>query len=183
MYYEPSLHARTVQLPVFSTFEVVAVFLHRASFNAVVVYRPGSCNTTQSFFDDFCDLLECLSTLSAPLMIAGDFNIHVDDATDTHAVIVYISTSTQYSPTHVHGHTLDLLITRESRRPERRCASGRPAAVVRPRVRRRRLQLSAVAVYDLNRVSSSTQLARTRCRRLRRRPATVRAVSGTTSRP
>jgi len=38
----------------------------------------------------------------------------------------------------------------------RRGASGRPAAVVRPRVRRRRLQLSAAAVYDLNRVSSST---------------------------
>ena len=77
----------TVQLPVFSTFEVVAAFLHRAGFNAavVVVYRPGSCNATQSFFDDFCYLLECLSTLSAPLMIAGDFNIHVDDATDTHA--------------------------------------------------------------------------------------------------
>ena len=27
----------TVQLPVFSTFEVVAAFLHRAGFNAVVV--------------------------------------------------------------------------------------------------------------------------------------------------
>ena len=65
-------------------YEVVAAFLHRAGFNAVVVvvYRPGSCNATQSFFDDFCDLLERLSTLSAPLMIAGDFNIHVDDATN-----------------------------------------------------------------------------------------------------
>ena len=40
LYYEPSLHARTVQLPVFSTFEVVAAFLHRASFNVVVVYLP-----------------------------------------------------------------------------------------------------------------------------------------------
>ena len=60
MYYEPSLHARAVQLPFFSTFEVVAAFLHRAGFNAVVVvvYRHGSCNATQSFFDDFCDLLE-----------------------------------------------------------------------------------------------------------------------------
>jgi len=68
-------------LPVFSTFEVVAAFVHRAGFNAVVVvvYRPGSCNVTQSFFDDFGELLERLSTFSAPLMIAGDFNIHVDD--------------------------------------------------------------------------------------------------------
>jgi len=37
LYYEPSLHARTVQLPVFSTFEVVAAFFHSAGFNAVVV--------------------------------------------------------------------------------------------------------------------------------------------------
>jgi len=81
LFYAPSLHARNVQLPVFSTFEVVAAFVHRAGFNAVVVvvYRPGSCNVTQSFFDDFGELLERLSTFSAPLMIAGDFNIHVDD--------------------------------------------------------------------------------------------------------
>jgi len=71
----------TLQLTVFSTFEVVAAFLHRAGFNAVVVvvYRPGSCNAMQSFFDDFSDLLqERLSMLSAPLMISGDFNIYVD---------------------------------------------------------------------------------------------------------
>jgi len=37
LYYEPSLHARAVQLTVFSTFEVIAAFLHRAGFNAAVV--------------------------------------------------------------------------------------------------------------------------------------------------
>ena len=118
MYYESSLHARTIQLPVFSTFEVIAAFLHRAGFYAivVVVYRPGSCNATQSFFDDFCDLLQRLSTLSAPLMIAGDFNIHVDDATDIHASKLSDILSCHslhqhvYSPTHVHGHTLDLSV-------------------------------------------------------------------------
>jgi len=121
LYYEPSLHARTVQLPVFSTFEVVAAFLHRAGFNAVVVvvYRPGSCNATQLFFDDFCDLLKRLSTLSAPLMIADDFNIHVDDATDIHASKLSDILSCHslhqhvYLPTHIHGHTLDLLIARD----------------------------------------------------------------------
>jgi len=79
----------------------------------------SSCNATQSFFDDFCDLLERLSTLSAPLMIAGDLSIHVDDATDTHAIKLSDILSCHslhqhvYSPTHVHGHTLDLLITRD----------------------------------------------------------------------
>lgn len=68
--YEPTLRTRRVELPVFSTFEVVAAFLHRAGFNAVfvvVVYRPGSSSVKQSFFDDFSDLLERLSTFSAPL--------------------------------------------------------------------------------------------------------------------
>jgi len=53
-----NVHARTVQLPVFSTFEAVVAFVHRAGFNAVVVviYRPGSRSVTQSFFDDFSAL-------------------------------------------------------------------------------------------------------------------------------
>jgi len=82
--YEPSLRASHVQLPVFSTFEVVAAYVHRAGFNAavVVVYRPASHAVTLSFFDEFSDLL---TTFSAPLMIAGDFNIHADDPTDVHA--------------------------------------------------------------------------------------------------
>ena len=87
MLYERSLRACHVQLPVFSTFEVVAAYVHRAGFNAVVVviYRPGSHAVTLSFFDEFSDLLERLTTFSAPLMIAGDFNIHADDSTDVHA--------------------------------------------------------------------------------------------------
>jgi len=70
-----------------TTFEVVAAYVHRAGFSAVVVvvYRPGCCNATQGFFDDFGDLLERLATYSAPLLIVGDFNIHVDDTTDTGA--------------------------------------------------------------------------------------------------
>ena len=49
--HDSSLHARIVQLPVFSTFEVVAAYDIRAGFNAVLVavYRPGSVNVTQSF--------------------------------------------------------------------------------------------------------------------------------------
>jgi len=52
-------------------------------------------------------------------MIAGDFNIHVDDATDIHvrklSDILSCHSLHQhvYSPTHVHGHTLDLQITQD----------------------------------------------------------------------
>jgi len=64
-------------------------------------------------------MLERLTTFSAPLIIVGDFNIHVDDATDMQAgkLIDLLSCRNlrQHvtSPTHVHGHSLDLLITRD----------------------------------------------------------------------
>ena len=87
MLYDATFTARPVQLPSFSSFEVVYAYVHRAGFSAViaVLYRPGSVTATQSFFDDFSDLLERLATFSAPLMIIGDFNIHVDDVTDVSA--------------------------------------------------------------------------------------------------
>ena len=111
----------------------------------------------------------------------------ITEATDTHASKLSDILSCHslhqhvYSPTHVHGHTLDLLITRDDQSVA--VLPIDPPLLSDHAFVGRRLQLSAAAVYDLNRVSSSTQLARTRCRRLRRRPATVRIVSGTTSRP
>jgi Reverse transcriptase (RNA-dependent DNA polymerase)/Endonuclease-reverse transcriptase len=119
--YDTSLHARPLQLPFSSTFEAVAAYVHRAGFNAVVVvlYRPGSCSVTNAFFDDFSDLLERLSTYSAPLMILGDFNIHMDDVVDLHAgkLLDILANHSLHqhvnSSTHRQGHILDLIITRE----------------------------------------------------------------------
>jgi len=112
---------RAVQLPTCAAFEVVAAYVHRAGFNAVVVvvYRPGSDNATQSLIDEFDSLLERLSTYSALVVIVGDFNIHVDDTTDTGASKLRELLSTYgllqhvWSATHRHSHTLDLLITRD----------------------------------------------------------------------
>lgn len=119
--HDASFHVRLVSLPNYSSFEVIAAYVHRAGFNAVVVvvYRPGSSGATQAFFNDFSDLLERLATYSTPLMITGDFNIHVDDANSTdagklsdilagHSLLQHIN-----SPTHRLGHTLDLFITRD----------------------------------------------------------------------
>jgi len=70
------------------------------------------------FFTDFSDLLERLAVYSASLMIVGDFNVHVDDTTDTSASklsgILANHDLQQHvkSPTHSDGHTLDLIITR-----------------------------------------------------------------------
>jgi len=51
-------------------------------------------------------------------LICGDFNIHVDDSTDTDALALInlpnLMALQQHvvTPTQIHGHTLDLMITR-----------------------------------------------------------------------
>jgi len=77
-----------MRAPVFAMFEVVATFVHsftEPASTSLLLYSPGSCNVTQSFFDNFSDLLQRLNTFSAPMMIADDFNIHVNDTLDAHA--------------------------------------------------------------------------------------------------
>jgi hypothetical protein len=71
------------------------------------------------FFDEFGDLLERLATFSVPLMIVGDFNIHFDDPADANTarlseLLSHFGLRHHVdSATHLAGHTLDLLITRE----------------------------------------------------------------------
>jgi len=120
--YDNSLNIRLIQLPTFTSFESLAVYVYRAGFNAVIVvlYRPGSSNVTQLFFDELSDMLERLAIYSSPLVIVGDFNVHVDDRADTssaklHDILVnYCLQQHVASPTHVCGHILDLFITRDS---------------------------------------------------------------------
>ena len=92
----------------------MAAYIHRTGFNAiiVVVYRPGSKAITQSFFDDMNELLVRTSSYSTPIVIVGDLNVHVDDATDAsstkladvlaaHSLVQHVDV-----PTHSLGHTL-----------------------------------------------------------------------------
>ena len=72
------------------------------------------------FFEEFSQLIEHLmEDYFYPLVIAGDFNFHVDDLNNRDApkftdllesvnLIQHVK-----SPTHRHGHTLDLIITRK----------------------------------------------------------------------
>ena len=121
------------------------------SSTVVVVYRPGSCNATQSCFDDYCDLLKLLSTFSAPLMIAGDFNIHVDDVTDTHIRKLSDILSCQSTSASLLTDPPILLIPRNDRNV---AVLPIDPPLLRPVVRRCLLQLSDA--IDINRVSSST---------------------------
>ena len=76
--------------------------------------------TVNSFIDEFSEYLESLILCNDLLSLTGDFNIHVDDHNDPAACrfldLLESMSLTQHvaEPTHEHGHTLDLGITRES---------------------------------------------------------------------
>ena len=83
-----------------------------------VVYRPPS-GSLVNFLDTFTQFLEDIDRNSADIIIAGDFNLHIDNATrpdvtkflnllDCFGLNVRVE-----KPTHVSGHTLDLVITRK----------------------------------------------------------------------
>ena len=88
----------------------------------VIIYRrPFSSNhncSTDLFLLEFGTLLEQYATDSVSLLIAGDFNLQVDNSSDKASqdflALIDSFNLKQHvcSPTHRAGHTLDLLITR-----------------------------------------------------------------------
>ena len=86
------------------------------------VYR--SCNAKYSAITDFCrdfdDYLDSLTHLPGKLLIAGDFNIHVEDSSNPDAVKFrsilesYGLMQHVHEITHISGGTLDLVLTRDS---------------------------------------------------------------------
>ena len=90
----------------------------------VIVYRtPYSVKhpvSTSTFITEFSDYLESLVMSSEPLLILGDFNIHMDLPDDTDCrnmsdLLVSMGLKLHaLQPTRELGHTLDLIITRIS---------------------------------------------------------------------
>ena len=90
----------------------------------VIVYRPPYSVkhpvSTSTFITDFSDYLESLVISSETLLILGDFNIHMyltDDTDCRNMSDLLVSVGLKQhvlQPTHELGHTLDLIITRES---------------------------------------------------------------------
>ena len=76
----------------FSSFEYMEFLLRSSSslVRLVIVYRPPSSSknlssSTAHFFQKFSSLLESLSISSGKLIIAGDFNFHIDNLHDNNA--------------------------------------------------------------------------------------------------
>ena len=96
-------------LPSFKTFEAIS-----ARF-VVCLYRLQ--NDTFQFFYEFQDLLENIISLHDNLCILGDFNLHLDNSNGNTNKFNEILTCVDLKQhvnfaTHVHGHWLDLLITK-----------------------------------------------------------------------
>ncbi|XP_051996155.1 uncharacterized protein LOC127653511 [Xyrauchen texanus] len=82
----------------------------------IIIYRPPKYSP--AFAEDFTELLSTITSEFDCFAIAGDFNIHIDNAENNMAkeIITVLKTFdlTQHvhGPTHNHGHTLDLLISK-----------------------------------------------------------------------
>lgn len=89
-----------------------------------VVYRPPPSKAnglkTSIFFTEWASYLERLTLIQEEVLLLGDFNIHLDNhgdadtcrftsILDAHGLSQHI-----HEPTHKKGHTLDLVITRDT---------------------------------------------------------------------
>ena len=104
-----------------TSFEFIECVVQMVSVcvRVVVLYRPPS-GKKSTFMQEFADFLEYLAPLSGKLLIAGDFNLHVDQLTtsetkqfmsviESHGLLQHVS-----DPTHTREHILDLILTRSA---------------------------------------------------------------------
>ena len=120
-----NLHASRVDAGERTSFEFShwMVEFQSRKLQIIIIYRPPYTSnhpvTTSVFFADFSSFLESIIMSSVPLLIAGDFNIHVDVPGNADSVCLkelLESVGLQQhvnEPTHESGHTLDLIITRQ----------------------------------------------------------------------
>ena len=104
-------------LPSFKTFVAISARIGSNSFSGFVVRLCRLQNCTCQFFDEFQDLLENIVSLHDNLYILGDFNVHLDNSNgninEFNEILACFDLKQHVnSPTHVHGHWLDLLITK-----------------------------------------------------------------------
>ena len=104
-------------LPSFKTFEAISARIGNNSSSGSVFCLYRLQNGTCQFFDEFQDLLENIISQFDNLYILGDFNLHLDKSNGNTNKFNEILTCFDMKqpvnfPTHVHGHWLDLLITK-----------------------------------------------------------------------
>jgi hypothetical protein len=94
------------------------------AFLFVVIYRPPPSTknslTVPLFIEEFSSYLETVLISNSNLVLCGDLNFHMDCPThpDTQTFIELINSTGLHqcvsNPTHTSGHTLDVVLTRDS---------------------------------------------------------------------
>ena len=126
-----NMSAKQRKVKHYSSFEhtVVQIRLcNKKLFFAITVYRLQEV-AASTFFDDFTDLLNDYAITSEHFIIAGDFNIHMEtndvnskkmkDLMDVYDLKQHVGV-----PTHIKGHTLDLVITPSNDTLENLCVTN-----------------------------------------------------------
>ena len=103
------------------TFEMVAFTVGSldATVAVLLIYRPGSKHVSTAFFKELEACLEVFALYKCQIVVAGDFNVHVEKVGDTNAShlqdILDSFDCIQHvplTPTYRDGGTLDLVITK-----------------------------------------------------------------------
>ena len=123
--YRSSISVKKIEACQRSSFEISEYILSSDSWRIrlAIVYRPPySTNhpvTLATFISEFAQYLESFVLCTEPILVCGDFNIHVDNSDDPYASALADLCDSMDLLQHVHsltqlsGHTLDLIITRK----------------------------------------------------------------------
>ena len=114
------LDASVVSTKTCSTFEnfLIKISLNKESFYFLNIYRPPS-SSTSTFFEHFQSHLEDIHLTTENLAIISDFNLHLETTCSNsktfHSLINSFDLIQKVNfPTHIHGRTLDLLLTKSN---------------------------------------------------------------------
>ena len=119
--YKSCFKLKPVQCDSFNSFEYLSCTLASecGKFDLCIIYRPPSSDIT-TFTEDLSSLLDKFLLRHQRLLIAGDFNVHVNETSSNETQLLH-SVLNGYSlvqnvnfKTHMKGNTLDLIITRDS---------------------------------------------------------------------
>ena len=102
-------------------YAVWKVNTNNTSMTVLAIYHPppsqANHSTNTVFLDEFADYLENFLTINKNVVIAGDFNLHIDNDEDPVAQL-FINMMDAMGldchvdfPTHENGHSLDLIFT------------------------------------------------------------------------
>ncbi|ESO11878.1 hypothetical protein HELRODRAFT_166962 [Helobdella robusta] len=119
IFFRSNFKYKKIDLPCFSTFEVLAIkfFINGIDWVLVSLYRPSSQQVKTIFFQELVFMMEHVSILTTRILLAGDFNIHVERTDDAHTISLlevfdmFQMVNNVNGSTHDLGGSLDLIVS------------------------------------------------------------------------